>query len=110
MNEVKTESELQKSVFDYLHAKCIFAWRMPLGPVIHSIGGKRVYARNPLKGFPDIAGLFKGRFFAIELKKNKSIKPELHQLKWLQDLKANGAHVAVITSIAELEAFFEKIS
>jgi hypothetical protein len=84
-------------------------WRMPIGGVMHQVGGKMVYKKNPLKGFPDIAGVLKrrdrGRFFAIELKtKTGKLSPE--QIMWQIALDDAGAAVGVIRSIEDLEAFF----
>lgn len=76
---------------------------------MHQVGGKMVYKKNPLKGFPDIAGVLKrrdrGRFFAIELKtKTGKLSPE--QIMWAMELEQSGAAVAVVRSIEDLEAFF----
>jgi hypothetical protein len=84
-------------------------WRMNLGAVMHQVGGKMIYKKNPLKGFPDIAGVLKrrdrGRFFAIELKtKTGRLSPE--QMMWQMELERVGAAVAVVRSIEDLEAFF----
>lgn len=100
------ESELQRACLDWLKAHKITAWRMPIGPVKHSRGGRDVWSKSPLKGFPDIAGVLKvktpGRFFVIELKSAKGTLRQ-EQKAWILKLQAAGAAVAVVRSIEELE-------
>jgi len=104
-----TEADLQRAVMTWLTKRCIMHFRMPLGAVMHQVGGNMIWKKNPLKGFPDIAGVLKrrdrGRFFAIELKTAKGrLSPE--QNYWQMALAETGAAVAVIRSIEDLEAFF----
>jgi hypothetical protein len=79
---------------------------MPLGGVWKA-GGRRI-ATNPLKGFPDIAGILRKRqgvFWACELKKPGGlVAPEQHT--WIARLKNAGAEVWVAYSLAE---FIEQI-
>lgn len=105
MAKVK-ESTLQTAVLKWLAAHNIFHWRMPIGPVIHSIGQKQIWKKSPIKGFPDIAGVLKGknrgRFFVIELKtKTNTLEPE--QKKWIYNLQMAGCACAVVRSLEELE-------
>lgn len=100
------ESELQKQVFDWLKARGIFAWRMPIGPVMRGKPGQAVYSKSPIKGFPDIAGVlqkrYRGRLFVLELKVEKrEMTPE--QVAWMVDLQAAGAAGALIRSLEDLE-------
>ena len=106
-----SESDLQRAVMAWLKKRCIMHFRMPLGAVMHQVGGQMIWKKNPLKGFPDIAGVLKrrdkGRFFAIELKTAKGrLSPE--QTYWQMALAETGAAVAVIRSIDDLEAFFHE--
>jgi hypothetical protein len=103
------ESDLQRVAADWMTLHNIKWWRMPLGAVMHQVGGKMVYKKNPLKGFPDIAGVLRrrdrGRFFAIELKtKTGKLSPE--QIMWQIALEESGAAVTVVRSVDEMEAFF----
>jgi len=107
-----SEADITRAVISWMDRHDIKWWRMPLGAVMHQIGGKMVYKKNPLKGFPDIAGVLKrrdkGRFFAIELKtKTGKLSPE--QIMWQMNLEESGAAVAVVRSIEDLETFFRGV-
>ena len=81
---------------------------MPLGPVLHTQGGQVRYKKNPLKGFPDIAGILKrkkGQFFACEFKA-ASGRTTPEQTEWHERLRESGAVVFVVKS---LEEFIEKM-
>lgn len=103
----QSEADLQVAVFDWLKARRIFAWRMPISPVMRGGGKRKVsFSKSPIKGFPDIAGVLqrqrRGVLFTIELKTEKGeITPE--QVAWMVDLQAAGAACAVVRSIADLE-------
>lgn len=108
--DLMTEADLTRLVFDWLKLRSIFAWRMPIGPVIHrQVRGGRTnehWKKSPLRGFPDIAGVLRrahpGRLFAIELKREGGkVTPE--QVAWITDLQAAGAACAVVRSLEELE-------
>ena len=103
------EAELQALVLAFLRARDIVHWRVPVGPVVHRLGikgrVKEVWKKNPLKGFPDIAGVLtrqqKGRMFAVELKRaNGRTSPE--QISWITLLHDSGAAVALVRSFDEL--------
>ena len=71
------EKMLENAILDWLNSipKC-FAWK-------HHVGGKRGQIRTKgnrysPNGIPDIIGLYKGRFFAIEVKHGKG-KPSAEQ-------------------------------
>lgn len=102
-----SEGSLQTAVFQWLKLHRIFAWRMPIGPVIRGSKGAQVWTKSPIKGFPDIAGVLRrsqpGVLFTIELKSSRG-KLEPDQVAWMVDLQAAGARCAVVRSIAELEA------
>ena len=86
------ESVLQKQILDMLKIEGYSAWKMPLGAMMVRSGSRLVYAKNPLKGFPDIFGIckyHKGRMFAIEVKiEGGKVKPE--QKEWHELLVALG--------------------
>ncbi len=63
-------------------------------------------------GIPDIVGCFKGKFFAIELKRPgkdpvKGLRPE--QKKMLEWIKQAGGAVAVINNKEDLIRFLESL-
>jgi len=103
------ETELSSQVRRLFQLYKITAWRMPVGPVIHRYGSKgavkEVWKKNPLKGFPDWAGVLKRRhrgvMFVIELKsEGGDTTPE--QDEWLSVLQSSGVACAVCRSLAEV--------
>jgi hypothetical protein len=107
------ESNLQRAVIKWLRLHRVEHWRMPLGAVLHQAGGKMIYKKNPLKGFPDLAGLVtrgphRGRLWVIELKSaNGRLSNE--QKEWAERLKNGGAAYAVVKSLTDLTDFFLNI-
>lgn len=109
---MKKEANLQRAAFQWLQLHRIFAWRMPVGPVIHRRKSKSGFInehwkKSPLKGFPDIAGVLRkkhpGVLFVWELKSDTGeLSPE--QVQWLTDLQAAGVKCAVIRSVDDMIA------
>lgn len=72
-----------------------------------------IYKKNPLKGFPDLAGLVtrgpnRGRLWVVELKSaNGRLSNE--QKAWAERLKNGGAAYAVVKTLADLTEFFLSI-
>ena len=108
---MKHESNLQRAVFQWLELHRIFAWRMPIGPVVHrkntKHGLQEFWKKSPLKGFPDIAGVLRKKYpgvlFTLELKSSQGRLME-EQVHWMTDLQAAGARCALIRSIEDLES------
>ena len=93
------EAELQRSILELLEAKRFVHWRQPLGGIRMGSGKHR---KNPMSGFPDIAGVFpSGRMFAIEVKAPGE-KPKPHQQEWLDKLGKSGVLVVVAKSIDDV--------
>jgi len=84
------ESELLSYAHTCLKQSGLVFWRVPNGPVFHSIGGRVIRKCSPVKGFPDLAGVFpSGKFWAIELKTDKGrLSPE--QKDWIKYLEEVG--------------------
>jgi hypothetical protein len=107
----KSEAELSRDVLAYFKFYRIFAWRMPISPVIHRKGSgvdvKTFWKKNPIKGFPDYCGILrrkhKGVLFAIEAK-SKTGTPRKEQLEWISSIQLAGGKAAIIYSIAELHS------
>jgi hypothetical protein len=74
---------------------------------MHSIGNKQIRKKSPIKGFPDIAGIFpNGKFFAIELKTPKGrLSPE--QVEWISKLNMSGAMALVLRTRQEIDEFIQ---
>lgn len=104
------EADLQRDLMAWLKRHGIEHWRMPIGPVVR--GGGKVWSSNPLKGFPDVAGLctkkYPGRFWALELKSTVG-KVSSDQAAWLARLKMGGAAVAVIRNMGDAILFFKAL-
>ena len=96
------ERELLSKAKYWLTAKGYCFERIPIGPVLHN-GGKG-HSRNPLKGFPDLAGFLqkrKGVLWTCELKTAKgSLSPE--QIDWAKRLKAQGVGFILARSLEDL--------
>lgn len=101
------ESELLSYAITRLKQSGLVYWRVPNGPVMHSINGRMIRKCSPIKGFPDLAGLFpSGKFFAIELKTEVGrLSPE--QVDWIKKLNMSGAMAVVLRSKAEIDSFIE---
>jgi hypothetical protein len=95
------ESELLGQVKDWLVGHGYTWWRMPIGPVLHKGGSQ--WAKNPLKGFPDVAGILKcrpGVLWACELKtRSGRLLPE--QLAWHATLDNAGAGIFLARSVEQ---------
>lgn len=99
------ESELLSFALTCLKQSGLVYWRVPNGPVVHTIGTKQIRKKSPIKGFPDIAGVMpNGKFFAIELKSDKGrLTPE--QTEWITKLNMSGAMAIVLKSKDEIRQF-----
>jgi hypothetical protein len=99
------ESELLSFAHTCLKQSGLVFWRVPNGAVMHSIGGRVIRKCSPIKGFPDLAGVFpSGRFWAVELKTDKGrLSPE--QTEWITKLNMSGAMALVLRSKDEIREF-----
>lgn len=84
----------------------------PKGPVPGFRGMFKGYYRAKTSdrpnGFPDIVGVWYGKPFAIEVKKEKE-KPSTEQLLMHQIMNDKGWPVAVCRNFSDLEAFLNQI-
>jgi hypothetical protein len=104
----KKESVIQREILGWLHRNGIIHWRVSLGPVVHS--GGRQWAKNPMKGHPDIEGIFpntKGQLFGIEVKSaDGKLSTEQEQVhKVLRDC---GCIIMVCRSLSDVCLEFHK--
>jgi hypothetical protein len=101
------ESELLSFALTCLKQSGLVYWRVPNGPVVHSIGNKQIRKKSPIKGFPDIAGVFpNGKFFAIELKTDKG-RLSAEQVEWITKLNMSGGMALVLRTKDEIREFIE---
>lgn len=104
------EQDIQREIQCYLDVSRVLWWRCSLGGM-RVAGGVR--ARNPMRGFPDLAGIVPGglgRLFVVEVKAEKGrLKPE--QQMWRERLEASGVHYILARRVEdvsiELAAFAE---
>ena len=67
---MRSESEIQRQILDWLKIKDIYAWRNNTGAMSGSHKGKRWFVRFGCAGMSDILGLLNtGKFLAIEVKR-----------------------------------------
>lgn len=106
------EANIQRAIMDFLTAKNITHWRCALGGVLVRRGNDLRYAKNKMKGFPDIAGICPGNFgrlFAIEVKTpGGKLSPE--QKAWRDILLSRGVIHIVATSIEDVRMMLTAIA
>jgi hypothetical protein len=98
MNE--REQVIQRDIMAWLKANDIMHWRQHLGAV--RVKGARI--KNPMKGFPDLAGILphtRGQLFVIEVKAGDG-RFSMEQVDWMTRLKAYGVHYIIATCIADV--------
>lgn len=97
------ESEIQKTILDYLKYRGIFCWKN------HSVGipnGKGGFRKAGKKGVSDILGIYRGTFLAIEVKGPKTAMTT-EQDKFLKDVIANGGCAFVARSVDNVKEMLE---
>jgi hypothetical protein len=100
---VRTETEIQRAILDYLKLQGIFAWRVNNVPVSMMRGGQRVFRSfGGVKGVADIIGILPGgRLLAIEVKSEKG-KPSPDQLAFGKAINGAGGLWFVARSIEDV--------
>lgn len=107
MKYQQSEKDIQTQILDYLVLKNIFHWRSNTGVAKYTDSrGKERFVKFGEKGISDILGIFKGIFFAIEVKKLKN-KPTKHQANFLQNVKDNGGIAIVARSVDDVFILFK---
>jgi hypothetical protein len=87
------ESEVQRSILQYLAIKKVFHYRNNSGAIVSTYKGKERFMRFGALGSPDIICIIKGRFVGIEVKRPGG-KQNPNQLQFQKDLeKAGGLYV-----------------
>ena len=102
------EAELLSFAVTCLKQSGLVWWRVNNSPsLFNNKSGAVCFRKSPVKGFPDLAGLFpSGRLFAIELKTEKGkLSPE--QTEWITKLNMSGAMAIVLRSKEEIANFVE---
>jgi len=94
-DRVRTEAEITKEIRYYLNTCGIWHWKNWSGPM------------SP-KGIPDIIGIYRGKFLAVEIKKPGG-KPTDLQKEFLTKVQINGGISCVVHSWEELAKFLESL-
>jgi len=111
-NQIKiSESEIQKSVIEYLKYKKYYVIRLNSGNQVKEYNGKKYMIKMQEAGMPDLMAfrsymsygitIVKLYFFEI---KAPGKKPTAMQMAKMGELEAYGAICRVITDVKELEA------
>jgi hypothetical protein len=98
----KEEADIQRDCLEWLKWHGYTAWRCSLAGV--KFQGFR--AKNPMRGHPDVAGVFEGgRYFVIEVKTPAGrLSPE--QKVWRDLLVSKGCVYMLARSVEDLEREF----
>ncbi len=100
------ESQIQRAISDWLDLHGFFWRRMPMGGVRQAGAG---FKKNPMKGFPDLWGLFpSGRMYAIEVK-TKTGRMSKEQAIWKYDLTRLGAVYIEARSIDDVASAMAEV-
>lgn len=105
-NKIETESEILRSICDYLSSQSVFFWRQNNVPVFaRSNDGKMRFRALPKytpRGLPDIMIVKQGILTGIEVKRPGALlRPEQAEIcKAFQD---NGANYYVVHSVKEMQ-------
>lgn len=105
------ESELLSFAITCLKQSGLVWWRVNNSPsLFNNKSGKVCFKKSPVKGFPDLAGMFKnGRLFAIEIKTQKGqLSPE--QIEWITKINHSNGMAIVLRTKDEIREFISGAS
>lgn len=122
MNLQPKESDTLKLISNWLSLKSIVHWRQNSGAVIGTHTDKNdrakkrfirfvhmLHPKDKTLKFPDIAGIYKGIYFAFEVKRPGRHKIEEGQQKFLDLIMENGGIGVVVNDLEEVQTIIEKI-
>ena len=92
------ESEIQKQCIDWLRANGFWANKLHVGPI--QLGNGKRWAKNPLRGAPDIIAIRDAIYYGIEVKRPGG-KLSNEQIRFHEEIRAKGG--AVIMVVYSLE-------
>ena len=104
MNQNPTETQVLKTILEWLAYKKILCWRNQSGMLI--VGDKKKYAvKMGAKGTSDIVGCLPpdGRMLCIEIKRDKKSKVSPEQKVFIDKINSLGGLAFVATSVEEVE-------
>ena len=98
------ETEIVKSILDYLGYKKIISWRNQSGMIFGSHKGKQWAVKMGKKGVADIIGVMpdgSGRIMCLEVKTEKG-NPTQDQTDFLDSVKKAGGVAEIVRSIDDV--------
>lgn len=99
----ETESNIQRSICDYLKFRRHMFWRSNNIPAPLKGGGFRRLPKHTPRGLPDIVVIKQGQFIGLEVKKPKG-KQSPNQIEFEKNVTAAGGRYHVVHSIDEVQA------
>ena len=97
-----TEKEIERQILDYLHTLpgCV-AWKH------HQLIANKHRRRGKYepKGIPDIIGVYRGRFIAIEVKRPKGGVVKQEQKLFIELLNKYGGLAFIATSVEDVQRY-----
>lgn len=107
-----TEKEIQDEIVGWLEAEGYRVWRCNLGGIRSRGRGGNGWAKNPMKGYPDLGCTHRkhrGRLIGIEVKRPGGVLSD-DQAKWHRWLRDEGALIIVAQSVADVRAAFAAVA
>lgn len=98
-----TEAEIQKAVFAEIAARkmpSVVAWHPPNDRASRTKSGFRA-------GVSDVNAVYRGRFYALELKKAKGGVPSEDQMKFVSDINMAGGYACIAEGLPQAICILE---
>ena len=101
---IKKESDIENEILTWLNnQKNILAFKVETSGYWDQ--KKQFYRKRKSKfvlpGTSDILGVYEGKFFAIEVKREKNFKISNHQLHFINEIRKNGGFAGIARNIQE---------
>ena len=110
MRVQEKESDILKSILQYLKLKGVFCWRVGTGAFpIEDGAGKRRFFRSGMRGVSDIIGIYKRHFIATEVKRPGG-KLSVYQQAFLNEIERHGGISIVAMCIDDVESVFRDMN
>lgn len=96
------EKEIQLAICDYLSLRKHFFWRQNTTPIFAD-GKFRSMPKYSLTGVPDIILIKDGKFWGLEVKREKAKMSEA-QMHFMKNCTLKGGEYHVVTSVDDVQA------
>jgi hypothetical protein len=93
-----------KAVIRLLEFRGCFVQRIECGAKLHQRGGQVGFSKSAMTGFPDVLAIHRGTVFGLEVKAPGGSLSGAQKAK-LEQMRAAGAHVAVVVGVDGLWAW-----